>query len=192
MNQQLQTADVDKEQQVRRALYAHRNGIAADALRQAGDPHRFIMGCQLVDLMNIATQMGKDISLARKLWGDVNHRECRLIATMLYPEEQMGQDEALAWCLSVESIEMADVLCHRLLRHLEFAPHLIHQLLSQVEEMMRYVALRLLLNLLMMGREDPSQYWREIVEKESSVSTLSAMRSLLASLKEELALSYDS
>ena len=39
---------------IRKEFFAFRNGIVADKLRKAGDPHSMIMGCLLVDISGIA------------------------------------------------------------------------------------------------------------------------------------------
>ena len=39
--------------EIRREFFAFRNGIVADKLRKAGDPHPVMMGCLLVDVQAI-------------------------------------------------------------------------------------------------------------------------------------------
>ncbi len=139
-------------QKIRKEFFAYRNGVVAEQLRAAGDPHTIIMGCQLADVFTITNRYEKDARLAQALWDDSQHRECRMAATMLYPIEQFDIATALAWCNSVENVEIADVLCHRLLRHLDYAPQLWQQLNDSTLPLVRYTAFRLLLNLLNMNR----------------------------------------
>ena len=153
-------------QDIRKEFFAYRNGIIAEQLRAAGDPHTMIMGCQLTDVIAIAEHYEKSAELAQALWNDVNHRECRMAATMLYPAEEFKMETAIAWCLSVESVEIADVLCHRLLRHLPYAVELWKQLLTCDKKLVRYTAWRLLLNLLIMNRIEKSDELCSMVEKE--------------------------
>jgi len=113
--------------QIKLDFFAFRNGIIADALRKAGDPHTVILGCQLVDIVAIAQNIGDDDSnqeLARALWADEKSRESRLLAPMVYPSRLMPMKEATEWLLGVISQEEADVLCHRLLQHLPDARRL--------------------------------------------------------------------
>ena len=42
--------------EIRKEFFAFRNGIIADKLRKAGDPHGMIMGCLLVDVQGIAAR----------------------------------------------------------------------------------------------------------------------------------------
>ena len=152
-------------QSTRKQFFAYRNGIVADTLRKNGDPHSIIMGCQLSDIVNISHAIKPSTELAEAFWADTKHRECRIIATMLYPAEEMEESAALAWCSSVECYEIADVLCHRLLRHLPYAQLLIKKLLETNKPMAVYIAFRLLLNLQILGKVEPSENLKALVEK---------------------------
>ncbi len=171
--------------EVKKEFFAYRNGIIAEQLRAAGDPHTMIMGCQLTDVIAIAEHYEKSAELAQALWNDVNHRECRMAATMLYPTENFDIETAVAWCQNVESVEIADVLCHRLLRHLPYAKVLWEQLIACDKKIVRYTAWRLLLNLLIMNRIEKTDGLRSMVEKELK-SAQPPLRQVLESIAEEL------
>ncbi len=117
--------NTDQLRQLRREFFARRNGVVADALRQAGDPHRIITGCLLADIVAIARSTEKSRDVAVALWADVDHRECRLLAPMLMPPDEFSAIEAYQWMANVVSREEADVLCQRLLRYLPFAHRLL-------------------------------------------------------------------
>lgn len=172
-------------QSIKKEFFAYRNGIIAEQLRAAGDPHTMIMGCQLADVITITSRYEKNAELAQALWNNVNHRECRMAATMLYPIEDFKMETALAWCESVESVEIADVLCHRLLRHLDYAPQLWEQLRGSDHQLVRYTAWRLLLNLLLMNKIVKTDELRTMVVKELETA-LPPMRHVLDSIAEEL------
>ena len=172
-------------QDIRKEFFAYRNGIIAEQLRAAGDPHTMIMGCQLADIIAITSRYEKNTALAQELWDDEKHRECRMAATMLYPAEEFKMETAIAWCLSVESVEIADVLCHRLLRHLPYAVELWKQLLTCDKKLVLYTAWRLLLNLLIMNRIEKTDGLRSMVEKELK-SAQPPLRKVLESIAEEL------
>ncbi len=111
---------------IRHDLYAHRNGVVADALRKAGDPHRVISGCQLADIKQVTQSVVPDCTLALTLWNDIHHRESRLAAIMLMPQSEFTIDMAREWMESLVSHEEADVLAWRLLQHMEYAPSLLN------------------------------------------------------------------
>ncbi len=172
-------------QDIRKEFFAYRNGIIAEQLRAAGDPHTMIMGCQLADVIAITSRYEKNTALAQELWDDEKHRECRMAATMLYPTENFDIETAVAWCHSVESVEIADVLCHRLLRHLPYAIELWKQLLTCDKKLVQYTAWRLRLNLLIMNRIEKTDGLRTMVEKELK-SAQPPLRQVLESIAEEL------
>ena len=164
---------VNPAREIRKEFFAFRNGIIADKLRRAGDPHAIIMGCLLVDVSGIAQRQRQAIgnpadlkALAQELWDDTNHRECRLAAPMLYPADKMSLDLAVEWCHTVETVEIADNLCHKLLRHCSQANELFRHLIAQDAPMVKYTGYRLLLNLLLMGKVVPSEQLQIIVNNE--------------------------
>ena len=171
-------------QSLKKEFFAYRNGIVAEQLRAAGDPHTVIMGCQLADVIAIASRYEKDARLAQALWDDTQHRECRMAATMLYPIEDFDMATALAWCHSVESTEIADILCHRLLRHLDYAPQLWQQLHNSNEPLAKYTAYRLLLNLLL-NRIEKNTELRSTVKKDLQTAS-PPLRQVLESIIEEM------
>lgn len=105
-----------------------RNGIVADALRNAGMPYHIIFGLQLPQLSQIARSLPLSTALAKELWEDKNVRESRLLACYLFPKDEVTQDLALELGRSVQTPEEADILCFRLLRYLPFADTLAAEL----------------------------------------------------------------
>lgn len=161
--------------EIRKEFFAYRNGIIADKLRHAGDPHSMIMGCLLVDVTAIAQRTREALrddarlqALAQELWADTNSRECRLAAPMLYPASLMSLEAAMQWCQSVETVEIADNLCHKLLRNLPEADTLFRQLIAQDQTMLKYTGYRLLLNLLLTGKTQATPALKAIVEAEAT------------------------
>lgn len=135
-------------QAVKRHFFAMRNGIIADTLRQAGSPFRFIFGLNIPQLAETAEMTGKNRDLAEELWANSTTRESMLLAPMLMPADSFSMDDALRWTSAIPAPEIADVLCHRLLRHLSYAPELAEELTSDPTDDMRcYTAGRLALNL---------------------------------------------
>lgn len=132
--------------EVKQRFFALRNGLLADMLRkQCMLPHRVIFGLNLPQIKEIATSIGgADASLAAQLWADADCRESRLLAAMVCPPSP----EALSWLTEVNSVEEADVICHRLLRRCPGALEAASEAANADEPLTRYAALRLLLNLL--------------------------------------------
>lgn len=170
-----QTQNDETLRNLRKEFFAFRNGIVADKLRNAGDPHTVIMGCLLVDVMSIASGIRESIAdeerlaaVAQKLWDDTNSRECRLTAPMLYPPKLMNLDLATRWSQSVETTEVADNLCHKLLRQIPDADALWRQLIADERPLIKYTGYRLLLNLMTLDKVQTTPTLRAIIENEAS------------------------
>lgn len=188
----MNTETQDTLREIRKEFFAFRNGIVTDKLRKAGDPHGMIMGCLLVDISAIASRFRNDIgdkeqlaAVATELWNDTNSRECRLAAPMLYPAELMPLELAQQWCQTVETIEVADNLCHKLLRHINGSDTLFRQLISDNTPLIKYTGYRLLMNLLLLGKVQPTASLRAIVENEATTAQ-PPLSPLLNDLLEEL------
>lgn len=167
---------------IRKEFFAFRNGIVADKLRKAGDPHSMIMGCLLVDIQGIAQRQRESIgdtvqlaAIASELWRDTHSRECRLAAPMLYPADEMRLDTALEWCDSVETTEVADNLCHKLLRHTNEADTLFRRLIAQDKPLVKYIGYRLLMNLIILGKVTPSPSLKALAEADAHQPMLSQL-----------------
>lgn len=171
--------------EIRHDLFAHRNGVVADALKAGGDPHEMIMGCPLSDIIAIAARHEPSPDLAEALWADTRHRECRLMATMLYPVAECRPDTALRWSKGVQTTEEADVLCHRLLRHLDCAQSVTHALLAEQDFLPRYVAYRLMLNLTMLQRMTLTDELRRLIMTEAERCSSPALRQVLNALLDD-------
>lgn len=150
-------------QQVKRRFFAMRNGIIADTLRQAGSPFRIIFGLNLPQIIDIASQTPHTADLAERLWANTTTRESRLLAPMLYPREEFDIDTARRWVSSVETPEVADILCHRLLRHCPFATELAKELSENAATPIEtYTALRLAFNIVSTAPETALQIARRL------------------------------
>ncbi|MCM1519164.1 MAG: hypothetical protein NC098_00045 [Lachnoclostridium sp.] len=135
-------------QQLKRRMFAMRNGVVADALRKGGLPHKIIFGLNLPQLMEIAAETGTDAEMAIRLRDDVACRESRLLAPMIYPVESLTATMAGEWidiCISVEEV---DILCHKLLRKMPEATEVAEEAACSSRELTRYAALRLMFNVL--------------------------------------------
>ena len=131
--------------EVKQQFFALRNGLLADMLRkQCQLTQKVIFGLNLPQIRDIALRAGEDAELASRLWADVDCRESRLLAPMVRPADA----GALAWLGEVLTVEEADVVCHRLLCRCPGALDAARAALADERPLVRYAALRLLLNLL--------------------------------------------
>lgn len=135
-------------QTVKRRFFAMRNGVIADTLRSAGLPYKVIFGLNLPQIVEIASESPHTAELAEALWANNTTRESMLMAPMLADPTTFSIEDARRWLDTVPTAEVADILCHRLLRRTPYAWDLAESLIdSPIAPFDTYVALRLAFNL---------------------------------------------
>lgn len=111
-------------QSIKKEFFAFRNGIIADALRKAGMPYKTIFGLQIPQLAQIARSYKPSMEIADELWNDKDVRESRLLATYLFPIDNISKEKAIDLMRSTQTPEESDMLSFRLLKRLPFASEL--------------------------------------------------------------------
>ena len=107
----------------------------------------------LPDLQKMALQYGKNHELAVALWQE-NIRECKILATLIMPPEEMDDTLAKQWVGDVNSQDLAEMACFNLFQHLPHAAALSYQLMKSNREIVRMCGYLILSRLFMKG-ENP-------------------------------------
>lgn len=152
--------------EIKQEFFAFRNGVIADRLRSAGDPHAIVFGLNLPQVVEISSRFPQNSQLAQTLWENVTVRESRMLAPMLFPKDEFTEDLAKQWIESIENQEIADVLCHRLLRYTAFAESLCRSFADNERALVRYLALRLAMNLLVLRKPVDRHFLSEFATGE--------------------------
>lgn len=139
------TQQFNKMQTLKRRFFAMRNGLLADQMRRAGSNFRIIFGLNIIQLNEIAADYGHDAEFAATLWKNSTTRESMLLAPMLWRSDDFSFDEVIALCKEVTDPEVADMVCHKLLKQREDSTEIIDKLIVTDEPLLRYTALRLTL-----------------------------------------------
>lgn len=180
-------------QKVKRRFFAMRNGALAAQLRTAGLNYGVNFGLNIPQIKEIAAETRDSglsslglMRLAEALWDNVTTRESRLLAPMLYPADIMPRELAARWLAEAQTVEVADHLCHSLLRQLPCALDLASEAAARPDatDMQRYAALRLLLNLLCTGKADARTVAEAAAPLRADDSAL--LRPLLRQIDQEL------
>lgn len=159
-------------QTVKRRFFAMRNGAVADNMRRHGASYRIIFGLNLPQIVEIAAETPHSVELAESLWKNQSTRESMLMAPMIYPREEFGFETACRWATEVPTAEVADMLCHRLLRHTPYAWDLAESLVTSTVAMERYVALRLMFNLLPAHLDDIKELAKSELDKNEPLTAI--------------------
>lgn len=111
----------DRLKQIKQSFRLLMNGEASRYMRENGVNYHLNWGVAFTDLKKMAEEYGKDYHLAVELWKE-NIRECKILATLTMPYEKMSPELADLWMEQTGTVEMAEMLAHNLLQHLDFTP----------------------------------------------------------------------
>ncbi len=106
--------------QIKQSFHEYMDGITAQSLRDKGYQHMLVWGVAHHHLVDIAKQFAPDYSLATALW-QCNVRECKLLATLLMPPDELSLATAQQWIDQADNIELIERLVFNLLQHCPFA-----------------------------------------------------------------------
>ncbi len=169
-------------QNIKRKFFALRNGIVADSLKKGGCPQKIIFGLTMPEMMQVAASTRRSAELARQLWANDTTRESLLLATMIWPEEELTREEASSLIASTPSVEIADSLCHKLLRKTPYAFDLADQFAGDSRDLSRYIAVRLAFNLLNSNLDRAEKIARNLLSDAFKPASSTA-RALISEIK---------
>lgn len=181
-------------QKIKRRFFALRNGMLAARQRAAGLHYGVNFGLNIPQIKDTAAEVrgwgltpAELMALSEELWNNATTRESRLLAPMLVPEGAIPSDLAARWLAEAQTTEVADHLCHSLLRKLPDAFRMAANLSGSQDatEIQLYSALRLLLNLMCIGKADAQSVADAAEPLRNRDSAL--LRPLLLQIDQELA-----
>ncbi len=108
---------------IKRSFRLYMNGATAASMRQKGVNYHLNWGVSVMDLRRMADDIGPNYELSIELWKE-NIRECKILAAMLMPPEQMWPDMVEVWMEQIPTLEVAESLAFYLLQYLEAAPEM--------------------------------------------------------------------
>lgn len=174
--------EYNEMQQIKRRFFAMRNGAMGDMMRKQGLNYRIIFGLNLPQLCDIANECEKNADLANSLWSNKTTRESLLLAPMVYPHDQFTVETARKWITEIPTIEVADILCHRLLRYMPFAYSLAEEFIDSDNDLSRYTALRIMFNLLPLNIKPTSEYVTYEIQRNCNL-TLAICNNLIEEIR---------
>lgn len=105
---------------IKKELRAAMNGVLSAQMRQAGMPYKLIFGVELPRLQSIASEFEPSRQLAQTLWNQ-NIRECKLLACMLMPSQELLPEVAEIWVDESPTAECIQLMVMLLLQHQTWA-----------------------------------------------------------------------
>jgi 3-methyladenine DNA glycosylase AlkD len=98
----------EKIKELKRSFRLVMNGPASQSMREKGLDYRLNWGVPVIQLKQMAKEIGKDYDLAIALWKE-DIRECKILATLVMPHEQMPQEVSEIWMEQTHTQEMAEM-----------------------------------------------------------------------------------
>ncbi len=150
---------------IKKELRANMNGIASKAMRDAGmtADYRVNFGVELPRLRELASDVAGGMlpadgereetqaGLAQQLWKE-SVRECRILATMLYPPQRMDIELADIWCDGIRTVELAQIAALNLFSRIPQASTLAFRWIAGEDEMKQITGFYSLFHLIRGGQ----------------------------------------
>lgn len=144
------TEDTVKE--IKKALRSAMNGVLSAQMRQAGMPYRLVFGVELPRLTEIAKEFSPGRPLAQALWNEPI-RECKILASMLMPKEEMFPEMAEIWTEEMPTAEIAQTAVMYLLSKTSWAADTAFQWIAGEHPMRQLCGYLILARLISQGTE---------------------------------------
>lgn len=131
---------------IRTDLRLSMNGAVASSMRKMGADFRMNFGVSIARIKEISLKYKADKELAEQLWSQ-DVRDLKIMATMLYPVDEMTIEVANRWVYDISNQEIREQTCKNLFQELPFAGELVSRWYLINDEIVRTTAYWLLTRL---------------------------------------------
>jgi hypothetical protein len=157
----------DKVKEIKQSFRLMMDGVVAQSMRDKGLNYHLNWGATLPRLKAKAEELGPDYDLAIALWKE-NVRECKILATMLMPPEQMLPEVCDIWMEQMPSQEIAEQAAFNLWQYLPYAPEKAYQWIANDQELYQLCGFHVLSRLFMNGQEPNERGVNEFIDQALS------------------------
>ena len=153
----------DKVKEIKQSFRQMMDGSIAQSMRDKGLNYHLNWGATLPRLQEMAKEIANSqepiancqYALAIALWKE-NVRECKILATMLMPADQILPEVVDIWMEQIPSQEIAEQLAFNLWQHLPFAPEKAYQWIASDKEYDQLCGFHVLTRLFM-NHQEPNE-----------------------------------
>lgn len=163
----MEEATHQKLMEIKRSFRLLMNGPSSQSMREKGLGYKLNWGVPFTELKKMAAEYGKDYSLAIELWKE-DIRECKILATLIMPAEQMPAEIVDLWMEQIESQEMAEMIAFNLLQDVEYAPILAYQWMAFDKPLYEITGFQLLARLFAKGQEPNERGINEFLDQAAA------------------------
>ena len=174
----------EKIKEIKQSFRQMMDGSVAQSMREKGVDYHLNWGATLPRLQEMANEIGKDYDLAIALWKE-NVRECKILATMIMPAEQILPEVVDIWVEQTNTLEIAEQATFNLYQHLPYAAEKAYQWLASPDDITQICGYHVLTRLFMRQQEPNERGINEFIDQalaalqgESMVVRKAAMASM--------------
>lgn len=178
---------MDINQQVKDIKQSFRlmmDGVVSASMRQKGVDYKLNWGATLPRLRGKADEIGQNYDLAIALWKE-NVRECKILATMLMPANEILPEVVDIWMEQTESLEIAEQAAYNLYQHLPFAADKAYTWIASDKDLYQLCGFHILSRLFMNGQEPNERGINEFIDQALAAlsgSNLSVRKAALSAI----------
>ena len=131
------------------------DGSVAKSMRDKGVDYKLNWGAPLPRLQAKAAELGKNYDLAIALWKE-NVRECKILATMMMPADQVLPEVIDIWMEQTDTQEIAEQAAYNLYQYLPYAPEKAYSWMASEKELYQLCGFHVL-SRLFMNKQEPNE-----------------------------------
>ena len=145
----------EQVKEIKQSFRLMMDGKTAQSMRDKGVEYKLNWGAAIPMLQETAREIGKDYDLAVELWkADV--RECKILATMIMPADEMLPEVVDIWMEQTASQEIAEQAAFNLYQYLPFAAEKAYQWMASEKELYQLCGFHILTRLFM-NKQEPNE-----------------------------------
>ena len=140
------------------------DGSIAQSMRNKGVDYHLNWGITSLRLREKADEIGKNYDLAIALWKE-NVRECKILATMIMPAEQMLPEVVDIWMEQTPTQEIAEQAAFNLYQYLPYAPEKAYTWMASSDPLCQLCGFHVITRLFMNGQEPNERGINEFIDQ---------------------------
>ena len=160
----METDIQQKVKEIKQSFRQLMDGATAQSMRDKGVQYKLNWGASIPMLREKAEELGKNYQLAIALWKE-DVRECKILATMLMPPDEVLPEVIDIWMEQMPSQEMAEQASFNLFQHLPFAPAKAYEWMASDKELYQLCGFLVITRLFMNGQEPNERGINEYIDQ---------------------------
>ena len=140
------------------------DGSIAQSMRNKGVDYHLNWGITSLRLREKADEIGKNYDLAIALWKE-KVRECKILATMIMPADEILPEVVDIWMEQTETIEIAEQAAMNLYQYLPYAPAKAYEWIASDRELNQLCGFHVLSRLFSNGQEPNERGINEFLDQ---------------------------